>query len=489
MANAGYTQLLDHWKRIEILRSTVGLLYWDLETYMPEGSIGLRQEQLSLAAQLEHNWLNDPAFKEVILSDKISPSNSNEKRNLDLWKKGILVSTSVDAKFLDKFTRSTSECNVKWRSAKANSNFKEVEPLLKKVVDLSREQLQRIQENPQLKAYYSEKALYAVAFDQFEPGLPIAEMEVLLKQLCSETQKRLPQFIEDTHKRKPLKPIRTDVINRDFCETIMKAIGFDFNKGRLDSSAHPFSGGAPGDVRITVRKASKDPLEDLFSTLHEVGHALYDQGLPPESIYEPRGKHCSMGVHESQSRFIENFIGRSKAFCESISIKLATDTENLFSALNPLKLGFIRVDSDEVTYNLHILLRFELERDLMEGRLEVKDLPDAWNTRFKELTGLTVEKDSLGCLQDTHWYSGAFGYFPSYSLGNMLAAELFQDFQAQNPEWEAKVKSGDLKLVRDFMAAKVYPLASQYDSPECMQKIIGRKVSEKALLKYFDTKF
>jgi len=486
---ATYTELLDHWKKIEVLRSTVGLLYWDMETYMPNGAINLRKEQLSLSAQLEHSWLNDSKFKDVILADKVSPKNPIEKRNLELWKKGILVSSSVDEKFLDRFTRVSSECNLKWRSAKANSKFSEIKDLLKDLVDLSREQLQRIQSNEGLKKYYNGKSLYEVAFDQYEPGMPLADMQNLLTKLCDETQKRLPQYIENSKKRQALKPINTQLINREFCEALMKSIGFNFEHGRLDSSAHPFSGGYPGDVRITVRKESKDPLEDLLSTLHEVGHALYDQGLPTETLYEPSGKHCSMGVHESQSRFIENIIGRSKAFCDAIAPKLQTDSDNLFSALNPLKLGFIRVDSDEVTYNLHILLRFEIERDLMEGKLEVKDLPEFWNTRFKELTGLTVEKDSQGCLQDTHWYSGSFGYFPSYSLGNMLAAELFQDFQTAHPSWKEKVARSELKFVRDFMAHKVYPLAFRYDSPECMQKIIGRKVSEKALLAYFDTKF
>lgn len=486
---SSYPELLNHWKKIEVLRSSVGLLHWDLETYMPQGAIDLRQEQLSLMAQLEHDWVNDKTFKETILSNKVTPQNENQKRNLNLWKKGILISSSVDTKFLDKFTRVSSECNLKWRSAKANSNFSEVKDLLSDLVSLSREQLERIKSNPELKSYYEGKSLYEIAFDQFEPGMPLKEMQDLLTKLCAETRTKLPHYIENTQKRAPTEKINTKLIDKEFCESIMKAIGFNFERGRLDSSAHPFSGGYPGDVRITVRKESQDPLEDLLSTLHEVGHALYDQGLPAETLYEPSGKHCSMGVHESQSRFIENIIGRSKAFCQTIAPKLNTTTDNLFNALNPIKLGFIRVDSDEVTYNLHILLRFEMERDLMEGRLEVKDLPEAWNSRFRELTGLTVEKDSLGCLQDTHWYSGAFGYFPSYSLGNMLSAELFQDFQKAHPDWEAKVAKGELKFVRDFMAHKVYLLAFRYDSPECMQKIIDRKVSEKALLSYFDTKF
>ncbi|MEZ4815618.1 MAG: carboxypeptidase M32 [Bdellovibrionota bacterium] len=484
-----YSELLRHWKKIEVLRSTVGVLHWDMETYMPDGSIGLRQEQLSLAAQLEHSWVNDKNFTETILSDKVTPQNAIEKRNLALWKKGILVSSSIDTKLLDRFTRVSSECNHKWRSAKANSNFSEVKDLLKELVDLSREQLQRIKANPALKELYADKSLYEISFDQYEPGMPLAEMQTLLSDLCEETKKKLPQYIENTKKRAELKPINTQLINRDFCEALMRTIGFDFNHGRLDSSAHPFSGGYPGDVRITVRKESQDPLEDLLSTLHEVGHALYEQGLPAETIYEPSGKHCSMGVHESQSRFIENIIGRSQAFCDSIASKLETGSENLFNALNPLKIGFIRVDSDEVTYNLHIMLRFEIERDLMEGKLEVKDLPERWNSRFKELMGLTVEKDSLGCLQDTHWYSGAFGYFPSYSLGNMFSAELFAEFKKTHPDWEDRVRKGELKFVRDFMAQKVYPLAFHYDSPECMHKIIGRKVSEKALLNYFDSKF
>ncbi len=484
-----YAEVLEHWKKIETLSSAQSILYWDMETYMPEGSTPARQAHLTLMSSLIHQWTNDPKFKEAVLSQKIIASTDIEKRNLELWTKSILVSSAVDEKFVAKFSKISTECNVKWRAAKKESNFQSIEPIFKELVSLCRENLEKIKNLPELKSRYADKSLYGVAFDQFEPGLEISDMEKLLTSLTRGTKDRLPEFLEKSKKNKKEIQINPQLINKEFCKDLMSKFAFDFTKGRLDESTHPFCGGTTGDVRLTTRLNPTDAVEDLFSTLHELGHALYEQGLPEKTAYEPAGKACSMGVHESQSRFLENFIGRSRAFTQYLSRKLNVNADALYSRLNPVKLDYIRVDSDEVTYNFHILLRFEIERDLMEGKLEVKDLPEKWNTRFQELTGLQITKDSLGCLQDTHWYSGSFGYFPSYSLGNMFGAELFVDFQKAHPEWSEKVSAGHFEFIRNFMAERVYPLAAHHDSPQTMQKIIGRKVSEQTLLHYFDKKF
>lgn len=484
-----YAELADHWKKIVVLQSTGDLLGWDTETMMPEGVAKYRGEQFALISQLVHSWTNQNEFKNAVLSKKITSTNEREKRNLELWERSILRSTAVDAAFIEKRTKASLNCNMTWRKAKKESDFALVRPALEKVIELEREYLHRVKEANGLKEKYKNFSIYEVAFDGFETSFPLKQMEKLLTNLCQQTQQKLPQILERTSKWKRDAKVSHEKLNKDFCKKLMETFGFDFKHGRLDESTHPFCGGSLRDVRLTTRIAEKDPLHDLSSALHEMGHALYEQGLPEEQCYEPAGLACSMGVHESQSRFFENFIGRSKSFAHWLAKEMGVDETSLYGALNPVKLDFIRVDADEVTYNLHIFLRLKLERELMENRLQVKDLPEKWNTLFKELTGLKIEKDSQGCLQDTHWYGGAFGYFPTYSLGNMFAAELFADFEKAHADWSERVARGDLSFVRNFMAKKVYPLASHNDSSVTMRAIIGRDVSEQALLDYFDKKF
>jgi carboxypeptidase Taq len=484
-----YLALENHWKKIEVLKATESLLSWDMETVMPEGSVYLRQEQLSLITQLCHQWTNDKAFKDAILGDKIKAENERQARNLEIWKKTIIKNAAVDDNFVKEKAMASVECNMKWRSAKANSNYSEVLDSFKRVLDFEREYRARQQKDTELSKLYPGFSAYELAFDQYERGFPLVEMEKLLKNLCDKTSKRLPEILEKAKGQKSDLKIDAKMINKDFCKNLMSSFGFNFKEGRLDESTHPFCGGAVSDVRITTRVGEHDPVGDLFSTLHELGHALYEQGLDIKTAFQPSGQSASMGVHESQSRFLENFIGRSRPFSKWLSKKLDVNSDKLYQSLNPVKLSYIRVDSDEVTYNFHVLLRFELERDLVNGKLEAKDLPKVWNEKLYALTKLNVEKDSQGCLQDTHWYSGSLGYFPTYSLGNMLAAEIHKDFVNENPDWAAKVENGDFAFIREFMAQKVYKHGSLYDSAQTMNKIIGRNVSEDALIGYFDTKF
>jgi carboxypeptidase Taq len=484
-----YAEILTHWKKIETLKGANQILEWDFECYMPTGSQPIRQAQTTLLKQIEHEWMNNPAFKEAVLSDKVQGNNDREKRNLKLWKKQIALSEAVDTHFVEKISKCASNCNMLWRKAREESDFKIVKDTFCELVDLNKEQIQRYKESPYFKEKYHTKSPYAVAYDLYESSHDVEDMEKLLRNLCLATKERLPALQDRVKKNPAPLDFKSDFVKKPFLEELMKSFGFDFNKGRLDASTHPFCGGTHGDVRVTTRKKIVDPLEDLYSALHEMGHALYEQGLPQEHVYEPSGQSCSMSVHESQSRFFENIIGRSMAFSHYLAPRVGLKAERTFDLLNPIKLSFVRVDADEVTYNLHVLLRFELERDLLNGTLKAKDLPEAWKAKFKEIFNLEIKKDSEGCLQDTHWYSGAFGYFPTYSLGNIFAAELFKDFSKDHKDWEEKIMRGDFAFVREYMSKKVYPHASTMDPPECMEKIIARKPCEKVLLEYFDNKF
>jgi carboxypeptidase Taq len=277
---------------------------------------------------------------------------------------------------------------------------------------------------------------------------------------------------------------------RKLVAEISKALGFDFERGRLDTSVHPFCGGSPDDVRMTTRYSEDDFTESLYGVIHETGHAIYEQNLPPETRYTPCGVAASFGVHESQSRFMENQIGRPRASMRFLSKKTGLDPDLLYEQLNRVERSYIRTEADELTYNLHILLRTELEEALIEREIQVKDLPERWRERFKNYFGLEIPNDSLGVLQDVHWYGGTFGYFPSYSLGNLLAAELFSDFRKAEPDWESHVEKGDFATITRFLRERVHSRAAFENSPETMRTALkGRELGAQAFLSYLKEKF
>lgn len=483
-------EILEHYRKSATLQSVLNLLSWDQESLMPEGSSGLREDQLALLATMQHGQSTQPHFVESVM---VSASESPHIKRLKLE---LAKERSLSSEFVERLARASSECTRIWKKAREENNFEQVKEPLKKLIDLNRERIERWKEDSFLKNQFKNLSYYEVLLGEYDPGMQADNVRGLLGELSEELKKRIPLILE---KQKHVQVKRDQALafrhmpvaqQKELLMGVVKDLGFDFSKGRIDESIHPFCGGSEDDVRMTTRYREEDFTDSLSGAIHECGHALYEQGLPFDSLRTPCGRTDSFAIHESQSRLYENQVGRSHEFCYYLAKRSGLDANAIYSIFNWVEPSFVRVDADEVTYNLHIALRMELEEALIESKLDVKDLPEAWNSRFKELFGLTVEKNSQGCLQDIHWYSGAFGYFPSYSLGNLLSAELFAEFLKVEPNWKAKAQEGRFGSLRDYLRKQVHQEAAFSDTPTRIRKFLGgRDLGVQSFLSYVDHKY
>lgn len=473
--------LLKHYRDYSLLNSAAAVLYWDMETMMPKKVAENRGAQLELLSALAHRHITQKDFLTTLTAADISDPQLKKMKRL------VLTQQAFDEKFVAQVTKAEVETHHTWIEARKDNSFKKVAPLLKRLVDLKRDSAKILQEK--LPELYASRTQYEVHLDQFEPGFEAK----MLRKLLGELKDITASAIETILKRDQVS-VDHGIFNRSIDEQknlnrkVAEALGLDFDRARMDESTHPFMTNLGGDLRITTRY-SKDYTDSLSSTIHETGHAIYEQNLPENLRHTPCGSAASMGIHESQSRFFENMIGRSMPFCEFLSSLTGTDPKLLFDHINKIERGYIRVDADEVTYNQHIYLRMMIEEDLMEGKIQVDDLPERWNSDFLKLTGMKITEDRLGVLQDTHWYGGAFGYFPTYSLGNLFAAELFVMMKKDNPAWEQQVAKGDFKMIREFMNKRVHEHAAFYDSPVLMNRVLGREIGTKAFGAYLKEKY
>ncbi|HVJ64908.1 MAG TPA: carboxypeptidase M32 [Bdellovibrionota bacterium] len=484
--------IYDHHKKISTLDSISNVLYWDFETMMPKNSSQLRSDQLSYLNAAAHNLRTNASYVDNVMSlDIKSLATPEDQRHITKLKKSLARALCIDEAFVKRLTDVSLKCHEKWKAAREASSFALVKNDLTELVGLQREFAVRARDFAALKPYYQGKSAYEVLIDEYEPGISSEYLRTSLKHLVESTNALLPEIEAKQKSQTAPKPIAlpTDDQHKIVLK-VAHALGFDFTRGRIDKSVHPFCGGHPNDTRMTTRYREDDATDAVWSTIHEAGHALYEQNLPPRLLGLPCGSAASMGVHESQSRFYENQIAKSLPFCQWIAPDFGVSPQELYAILNRVQKSFIRVDADEVTYNLHVYLRFELEERLIEGKLAVADLEDAWNAEFLKTFGMSPATPLQGVLQDTHWYGGAFGYFPTYSLGNLLAAELFAKYQAQFPDWQDLVRQGSFVHIREFMNKNVHSLAALDDSPATMQKILGGKLpNPDTLVTYFRAKF
>lgn len=483
-------EILEHYRKTSTLQSILNLLHWDQETLMPSGSASLREDQLAILATLLHAQCTDMRYVESVMN-----SESSSPHILRL-KKDLAKDRALSADFVERMARASSECTRVWKQARAENNFSLVQAPLQRLVDLNRERIDLWREDSFLKNSLKDLSYYEVLLGEFDPGFRASTVRSLMKDLSTQLKARIPIILEKqkskTSDYKNAQAIRKMSIEkqRELLMGVLKDLGFDFNKGRIDESTHPFCGGSEDDVRMTTRYREEDFMDSLSGAIHECGHALYEQGLPRESLRTPCGRTDSFALHESQSRLYENLVGRSEEFCDYLALRSGLNSKDLYLLMNWVEPSFIRVDADEVTYNLHIALRMELEENLIEGSLKVQDLPEAWNSKFYELFSLKVEQDSQGCLQDIHWYSGAFGYFPSYSLGNLLSTAIFDEFLKQEPQWKDSVRKGNFSSLREFLKQKVHSQAAFEDTPTRIRKILdGRDLSVESFLAYVDRKY
>ena len=463
MTNPAYVELEARYRRVALLGETSAILHWDTAAIMPEGAASARAEQLAEMQVVIHGLKTASEVGDLIGEAEAQAGNLDDwqRANLSEMSRQWIKAAAVPEDLVVALSRSCSACETAWRYARPAADFAAVKPLLQEVLD-------RTREAGQAKAEALCLSLYDALLDDYEPGGRSADID----RVFGELQAFLPNFLQEAldlqasrpSAVRPEGPFPIDM-QKALGERFMKAIGFDFDCGRLDVSHHPFCGGTPEDVRITTRYDEDDFTSSLMGVLHETGHAMYERGLPEAWRRQPVGQALGMSIHESQSLLIEMQVCRSRTFIEWAAPIMkeafngsgpAWEMENLYRLYTRVKPDFIRVDADEVTYPAHVILRYRLERALLDGDMTLDELPAAWNDGMKELLGIVPPTDREGCLQDVHWYYGAWGYFPTYTLGAMSAAQLYAaacDADAAIPEG---ISDGDFHPLMTWLREKVH---------------------------------
>ncbi len=495
---AAYRRLISELRELALFASSASILGWDQETGMPPRGGQLRADQLSALGAYVHqrytraevgDWLALCEADEALLADPRFAANVREVRRE--YDREVLLPES-----LVREIASTSALALQaWRGARESSDFAAFAPWLEKVIDLARQKADCIRADRGLSRY-------DVLMDQYEPGARAADLDGVFRDLRLQLTPLIAAIAEAAPAGEPVVQRGTiptasqEVLNRE----VVARMGFDFEAGRLDVSTHPFCEGiGPGDTRLTTRYREDDFTESLSSAMHEAGHGLYEQGLPKEEHFgEPLSEATSLGIHESQSRLWENLVGRSRAFwrwatplaAERFGAALeGIGAETLYRTVNRVRPNLIRVDSDEATYNLHIMLRFDLERALLEGDLAVADLPGVWNERIRADLGLEVPNDRLGCLQDVHWGMGAIGYFPTYTLGNLYAAQLWGAIRREIPDLEEEMARGEFGRLLNWLRTHVHHFGRQLTAAELCERATGEPLSAAPFVAYLRAKF
>ena len=480
------TLLLDHLKKTAALGQVAGIISWDQETMMPEKGAEQRAEQSGVMAGLIHQQNTDPRIPDWIAAIDENDVSDFDRVNIREAKRYYEQATKVPESLAQEIAKASAEGQMIWAKAREASNFQMFAPALSRLVELKREEAKCLNDG--------EADLYDALLDQFEPGAKTETLMSLLEGL-REPLVTLREKISEKPMPETFKGQFSASQQLSLAKILAKQLGYDFAAGRIDLSTHPFSSGGGGDSRITTRVDETDPLNCLYSTAHEVGHALYAQGAPDPFL--PAAQYCSMGIHESQSRFWENQIARSRPFAEWLYPEMKShfpdmnisSAEEYYQAVNRVETGLIRTEADEVHYNLHVLLRFELERDLISGNLQVNELEGEWNKRFEQYFGLQVSDVKMGVLQDVHWSVGLFGYFPTYSLGNIYSACLDQAMLADMPDRSDKISKGETSEVLEWLRQKIHSKGKMLSAENLIQAATGRTPSAQPLIDYLETKY
>lgn len=487
---SSHEALLAHLRETDHIQAAARLLQWDQETGMPTAGEATRADVVSTMAKIAHERSTSPILKDLLESASSEASTPDEIRQCELVRRDFERAEAVPARLVEELARSTSIAQQEWSRARANRDFAAFLPHLEKIVRLKREEGSCLA--PQGGTPYDG------LLSDFERGMRTAEWDALFDEL----ERELPDLVRRIVERQREANARVDACSAlkgpflassqmEACRRLAVSIGFDFNAGRLDLSAHPFSETIhAGDHRITTRLDSDDLVGCLFSSLHEAGHALYEQGLPQELVGTPLGAYCSMSVHESQSRLWENFVGRSQAFwdVEYRNLQKAFPTmgyvsEDIWTALvRRVQPTPVRTESDEATYNLHVLVRYRLERAMILGDLDPADLPEAWNDAYEKHLGIRPSHDGEGCLQDVHWSAGLFGYFPTYTLGNLLAAQLYAAAERAGA-------TGQHVTLLGWLREHIHSQAHRFETPELVERASGEKPTSRHFLEHLKARY
>ncbi|HJQ58445.1 MAG TPA: carboxypeptidase M32 [Vineibacter sp.] len=493
--NQAYLDLEARFRRLSGVEGAMAILNWDRSTMMPSGSAEDRGAQLATLGVLAHELLTAPPVGDLLAAAKVADGlDSWQQANLrEMWRAWVHA-TALSPRLVEAMVRATTRCEMVWREARAKDDYAALKPHLQAVLDL-------VRETAQAKAEKLDVAPYDALLDQFEPDGRAARIDVLFAELEAFLPDLLQRVMAQQARRpaplKPPAPFAIDAQRRLGLE-MMRAVGFDFDKGRLDVSAHPFTGGTPDDVRLTTRYDESDFARALMGVLHETGHAMYEAGLPAAWRQQPVGKARGMALHESQSLLLEMQACRGRAFITFAAPRMraafggsgaAWEAENILRLYTVVRPGFIRGDADEVTYPLHVILRYRLERALIEASMTLDDLPDAWNEGMQRALGIRPPTDVLGCLQDIHWPDGAWGYFPTYTLGALAAAQLFQSACAADPDIEPGLARGDFAPLYRWLRTNVHEKGASAPTDTILTEATGAPLGTGAFRRHLERRY
>ncbi len=484
---SAYNDLMSFARETRALELIAGRLGWDAETMMAPGSSKVRAEEMAAMQGVLHARRTSSQMSELLGAVDVASLDAVGAAQLRHIQKSYDRAAKVPAELAAELARKTSLAHRIWADARANNDVAAFLPILKEVVALKRQEAQ---------ALAAGGDLYDAMIDDYEPGMKATELAAMFDALRPGLV-ALRQAALEAEQPAPLDFEFSEEGQLKLSNIVADAFGYDFNRGRIDKAVHPFSSGSGNDVRITTRTSPKDPFNCLYSTIHEVGHACYEQNIDQAYLLTPLGDGVSMGVHESQSRIYENQLGRSRAFTGWLFGQMrdvfgdfgVADEDTFYKLVNQVKRGFIRTEADEVQYNLHVLLRFDLERQLILGDLEVDDLEAVWNTRFEADFGYPVNKASNGVLQDVHWSEGLYGYFPTYSLGNVYAGCLYQALRGAVPGLDDQLAAGDASAATGWLRDNLQTHGGLYKPADVIEKACGFAPSEAPLLSYIEDKF
>lgn len=499
---SNYKKLMEKAKDLFVFGSAESIIAWDMETMMPPKAIKLRSEQLALLSRFEHKLSTDPEIGSLLQKITKDPGYEKmtvtEKRNIYLIKKNYDEQTKLPEELVAAIAKQRAISVDVWKKAKAAKNFAMFKPELEKTIELQKKAADILMKVKETSTPYDalidifEPKMTAKAITKVFDELKIGLVTVLKK--CESAPKQPDVSI--LNRKVPID------VQRKIAVALAEAVQYDVTSensgGRIDETEHPFTNGYYDDVRITTHYFESMFASSIFSVLHEAGHAMYEQDLNPEFMYRPVGTGCSSGIHESQSRSIENIIGRSREFWTYFLPKLKELTgkaladvtlDKFIHAINHVKPSKIRVEADEVTYGLHIIIRFNIERDLFADKIAVKELPEIWNQSYKDYLGIKIENDSEGVMQDTHWASGLYGYFPSYALGNIYSGQFLEKMNKDLPDWRKQLAKGNFADTKQWLAKNIHYHGNLYDPSDLIKRVTGKEPTVKPYLNYLNEKY
>lgn len=482
-----FNDLMTYQRDTQALSQVMGRLGWDQETMMPRGAAPQRAEEMAALETVLHSRRTDPRVKDWLDAIDETTLDDAGRAQVRLIRRSYTRASKVPAALAARIAKVTSAAQGIWAEAREANDFNAFAPTLSEVLSLKREEGHALAMGGDV---------YDAMLQDYEPGTTGAELEAMFGALRPALS-NLRAAVRDAEAPPELSGRFDEAAQMKLTRQLARTFGYDMTNGRVDKAVHPFSSGSGLDVRITTRTNEDDPFGCFYSTIHEVGHACYEQGIDPAYLLTPLGEGVSMGVHESQSRIYENQIGRSRAFTEWLFGQMkdtfgdfgVKDAETFYKVVNRVSDGFIRTEADELQYNLHVLMRFDLERALISHDLQVADLEAAWNDRFEADFGFAVDKASNGVLQDVHWSVGLIGYFPTYSLGNVYAGCLHDALRRDVPDLDRSLRQGDTAPATGWLRENVQRHGGLFEPKEVIKLAAGQAPSESALLGYLTEKF